>query len=73
MAQFRALSPVIPDKVMLGFHFCFGTLGGWPRFAPDDLSATVRLANAAVEAPAAASTGFTFPCSIAATTHSSRR
>ena len=50
MAQFRALSPLIPEKVMLGIHFCFGTLGGWPRFAPDDLSATVRLANAAVEA-----------------------
>ena len=48
--QFRALSSRIPDGVQLGFHFCFGTLGGWPRFAPDDLSATVRLANAAVEA-----------------------
>ena len=50
MAQYRALCPLIPDKAMLGFHFCFGTLGGWPRFTPDDLSATVRLANAAVEA-----------------------
>ena len=40
----------IPDKVELGYHFCFGTLGGWPRFAPADLSATVRLANATVEA-----------------------
>jgi len=47
--QFRQLSPLIPDAVMLGFHFCFGTLGGWPRFAPADLSATVALANAAVE------------------------
>ena len=27
-----------------------GTLGGWPRFAPTDLSATVRLANATIEA-----------------------
>ena len=47
--QFRKLSPLIPEKVLLGYHFCFGTLGGWPRFAPADLSATVALANAVVE------------------------
>jgi hypothetical protein len=47
--QFRKLSPHIPEAAMLGFHFCFGTLGGWPRFAPPDLSATVALANAVVE------------------------
>jgi hypothetical protein len=49
-AQFRTLSPRIPEAVQLGYHFCFGTLGGWPRFAPGDLSATVALANAVVEA-----------------------
>lgn len=49
-AQFRILSPRIPETVELGYHFCFGTLGGWPRFAPADLSATVQLANAVVEA-----------------------
>jgi len=27
----RALSPHIPAAVTLGYHFCFGTLGGWPR------------------------------------------
>jgi hypothetical protein len=47
--QFRKLSPLIPEKALLGYHFCFGTLGGWPRFAPADLSATVALANAVVE------------------------
>jgi hypothetical protein len=47
--QFRRLSPLIPETALLGYHFCFGTLGGWPRFAPADLSATVALANAAVE------------------------
>ena len=48
--QFRTLSPRMPESGQLGYHFCFGTLGGWPRFAPADLSATVALANAMVEA-----------------------
>jgi hypothetical protein len=48
--QFRRLSPLIPETALLGYHFCFGTLGGWPRFAPPDLSATVALANAVVAA-----------------------
>jgi hypothetical protein len=49
-AQFKVLSPRIPESVQLGYHLCFGTLGGWPRFAPDDLSATVALANGIIEA-----------------------
>jgi hypothetical protein len=48
--EVRALSPHIPETVALGYHFCFGTLGGWPRFAPDDLGQAVRLANAFVAA-----------------------
>jgi hypothetical protein len=50
VAQFRRLSANIPETVLLGYHFCFGTLGGWPRFAAADLSATVTLANAVIEA-----------------------
>lgn len=50
VGQIAAISPKISEKVMLGFHLCFGTLGGWPRFAPDDLGETVELANAFVEA-----------------------
>ena len=50
VAQFRRLSPLVPEKALLGYHLCFGTLGGWPRFAPADLSATVDLANAVIEA-----------------------
>src|SRR5262245_7920792 len=50
VGQVRALSAAIPDDVALGYHLCFGTLGGWPRFRPDDLGATVRLANAMIEA-----------------------
>jgi len=44
------LSKLLPETVALGFHFCFGTFGGWPRFSPPDLSRTVELANAAVAA-----------------------
>ena len=53
------------------YHFCFGTLGGWPRFVPDDLGQAVRLANAFVAASGRRrSTGFTCRCSTAATTPS---
>jgi hypothetical protein len=50
VAQVRNLSPQIPEEVALGYHFCFGTLGGWPRFQPKDLGQTVKLANAFVDA-----------------------
>ncbi len=50
LAEVRNLSPHIPSDVALGYHFCFGTLGGWPRFAPNDLGQAVKLANAFVEA-----------------------
>jgi hypothetical protein len=48
IGQIRRLSPLIPEDAMLGIHFCFGTFGGWPRFAPDDLGAAVDLANTAI-------------------------
>jgi hypothetical protein len=50
LAQVRALSPHIPEGVALGYHLCFGTLGGWPRFQPADLGQAVNLANAFVAA-----------------------
>ena len=50
LAQVRNLSPTIPAGVALGYHFCFGTLGGWPRFVPPDLGRAVDLANAFVRA-----------------------
>ena len=50
VAQVRNLSPGIPEEVALGYHLCFGTLGGWPRFQPETLSETVKLANAFLEA-----------------------
>ena len=48
VAPIGRLSESIPDAVQLGFHFCFGTFGGWPAFAPDNLGRTVELINAAV-------------------------
>ncbi|MGB6448040.1 MAG: hypothetical protein WBF47_23300 [Xanthobacteraceae bacterium] len=50
LSEVRNLSPHIPRDVALGYHFCFGTLGGWPRFQPGDLGQAVKLANAFVEA-----------------------
>jgi hypothetical protein len=48
IGQITRLSEVVPDKVELGIHLCFGTFGGWPRFAPETLGAAVELANAAI-------------------------
>ena len=48
VGQIARLSPLIPEETLLGFHFYFGTFGGWPRFAPHDLGGAVDLANAAV-------------------------
>lgn len=47
--QIRAISPFIPEKVALGYHMCFGTLGGWPRFEPSDIGGAVRMANSFIE------------------------
>ncbi|HVG51347.1 MAG TPA: hypothetical protein VM867_06935 [Xanthobacteraceae bacterium] len=50
IGQIKTISPKIPEKVALGYHLCFGTLGGWPRFAPDDLSGAVEIGNAFIAA-----------------------
>lgn len=48
--QFAVLSAAVPEQVQLGVHLCFGTFGGWPRFAPADLGGAVDLANMAIAA-----------------------
>ena len=30
MDPLKRLSALLPPDVALGFHFCFGTFGGWP-------------------------------------------
>jgi len=42
------LTPAIPAEVMVGYHFCYGTLGGWPIVPIKSLDLCVRLANASV-------------------------
>jgi len=46
VAPIRRLSAKLPSDVALGFHFCFGTFGGWPAFAPKDLGRAAELINA---------------------------
>jgi hypothetical protein len=38
----------IPDETLLGYHWCYGTWGGWPMTAMEDLALCVRLSNEAV-------------------------
>jgi len=45
VAQFGRLSAAIPDEVALGYHACFGTLGGWPTVKPDTIANEVRFLN----------------------------
>ncbi|SRR5579875_1341313 len=39
------LTPSIPKEVMVGYHLCYGTLGGWPMVSPKNLSMAVKFAN----------------------------
>ena len=48
LGDMEHLSRDIPDDVVLGYHFCFGTWGGWPKSVAPDASVCVRLANEAV-------------------------
>ena len=47
---FPELARIVPEEVLLGYHWCYGTLGGWPMSAMEDLKLCVQLANAAVQA-----------------------
>jgi hypothetical protein len=42
------LSPQIPEEVMLGYHFCYGTFPEWPMYEARDMALLVRMANYAV-------------------------
>jgi hypothetical protein len=42
------LTRVIPDDVLVGYHFCYGTFPEWPMYEARDMSLIVRMANHAV-------------------------
>ena len=72
--QIARLSNAVPEDVALGFHFCFGTFGGWPAFAPDDLAPPGRSHQRRARAASTGrSTGSTSRRSTAPTTPSTRR
>jgi hypothetical protein len=48
LADMNELSGDIPEEAELGYHFCFGTWGGWPKSDAPDMEVCVRLANEAV-------------------------
>jgi hypothetical protein len=44
------LASMVPEPALLGLHWCYGTLGGWPMVRIEDLDLCTRLTNAAIEA-----------------------
>lgn len=42
------LARLAPEETLLGYHWCYGTWGGWPMTAMQDLSLCVRMSNEAV-------------------------
>jgi hypothetical protein len=42
------LASLIPDEVLMGYHFCYGTFPEWPMFEARDMDLIVRMANFAV-------------------------
>lgn len=49
MSQLDRIWKAVPDETLLGYHWCYGTWGGWPMTAMQDLSLCVRLSNEAVK------------------------
>jgi hypothetical protein len=43
------LAPSVPVEVMLGYHLCYGTLGGWPMRHGSDLGMAVKAVHAMLE------------------------
>jgi len=42
------LTRLIPDEVLVGYHFCYGTFPEWPMYEARDMNLIVRMANYAV-------------------------
>ncbi|MCY4364131.1 MAG: hypothetical protein OXE42_18445 [Gammaproteobacteria bacterium] len=48
ISPLRRLPREVPRDVMMGFHFCYGTFPQKPAIMPEDLTLSVKFANAAV-------------------------
>lgn len=46
--QLNELARAVPEETLLGYHWCYGTWGGWPMTDMQDLDLCVRLSNEAV-------------------------
>jgi hypothetical protein len=44
-----ALTHLIPEDVLVGYHFCYGTFPEWPMYEARDMGTIVKMANHAVE------------------------
>ena len=42
------LARLVPDEVLMGYHFCYGTFPEWPMYEARDMGLMVRMANHAV-------------------------
>ncbi len=47
-ATLPELARHVPDGARLGFHWCYGTWGGWPMKDMDDVSVCVRMTKEAI-------------------------
>jgi hypothetical protein len=43
------LTHLIPEDVLVGYHFCYGTFPEWPMYEARDMGTIVKMANHAVE------------------------
>ena len=43
------LAPMIPEDVLVGYHFCYGTSPSWPMFEAFDMTLPVKMSNYAAE------------------------
>jgi hypothetical protein len=44
-ALIAEISRDVPEEALVGYHWCYGTWGGWPMTAMQDLDLCVRLSN----------------------------
>ena len=44
------LARLVPEEVLVGYHFCYGTFPEWPMYEARDMGLLVRMANYAVAA-----------------------